>query len=211
MNTGLLRAFQVLDRTATMEDVLDARRQLFIESDEYNVSLRHPFDSSEVDGVANAILEYILNPGDPIVKSYSVFRRRSRRTLHRILRVCGDVFGRYVVSELFERICIARSRGFPGTLKTFLVGILFRYQFCVDEDLAAFPVSVILDYMDAVRILLLREQRESDLSDALWTTLERSFDRLNRDTEWRRTYPSPKSHPPRIGGHNTDYGKVGNE
>ena len=29
-------------------------------------------------------------------------------------------------------------------LKTFLVGILFRYAFCVDQDRAAFPVSVIL-------------------------------------------------------------------
>ena len=67
MQLQLLKVFQVLDSKATMKDMLEACRNIFINSDEYNIT-RYPFNNSEVDTVANAIYEYILHTADPSLR-----------------------------------------------------------------------------------------------------------------------------------------------
>jgi predicted HicB family RNase H-like nuclease len=171
MHVQLLEAFKVLDSGATMESILEACSQLFVESDEYNMSLEHRFDSSEVEAVANAIYEYIANP--------AVALREIAFKVSRPLEGEAIEYGEYASMFSGDMLNQNLSREFASlnlddlrsALKTFLVGILFRYRFCVFEDRAAFPSSMILRYMDSVRVLLSREQREGELSDVLWTTL----------------------------------------
>ena len=172
MQAQVLRAFQTVDSQATMDDVLEACRQLFIESDKYCHQLEQPFHPSEVDAVAKGICEYIENPDDPALReiTFSV----SRPLVGRAIEYCefASVFSDDMLYQnLSRKFASLSTDGLRLALKRFLVAIFFRYQFCVSEDRAAFPVSMILDYMDAVRILFSREQREDKLSDALWTTL----------------------------------------
>lgn len=172
MHVQVLQAFRMLEGATARSDVLEACRQLFIYSDEYHHAGQNPFSPSEVDAVANAICEYIEHPDDPALREiiFSVPRPLEGNSIE----YCeyASMFSEDMLyqntSTEFASLDLEDLR---RRLKMYLAGILFRYQFCVFEDRAAFPVSMILDYMDAVRILLSREQRETDLPDALWTTL----------------------------------------
>jgi hypothetical protein len=172
MHVQVLQAFQVLEGATARSDVLEACRQLFMHSDEYYHAGQNPFAPSEVDAVANAICEYIEHPDAPALREI-VFNVPRPLEGHSI-EYCeyASMFSEDMLyqntSTEFASLDLEELR---RRLKMYLAGILFRYQFCVDEDRAAFPVSMILDYMDGVRILFSREQRETDLSDALWTTL----------------------------------------
>jgi hypothetical protein len=173
MQAEVLAAFQVLDRHASREDVLEACRRLFIESDECIHALQRPFDRDEVDAVANAIWEYILDGGLQTCRDI-VFK--APRTLEgNCIEVCeyASMFSEAMLTQnSSKRLACLDLGDLRRGLMTFLVGILFRYQFCVSQDRAAFPVSKILEYMDGVRILFAGERREGELSDALWTTLQ---------------------------------------
>jgi hypothetical protein len=171
MEMHMLKAFQILDSQSTMKDVLEACRQLFMHSDEYNWSIQYPFDSSEVNAVANAMYEYILDPDVPLRE---IAFHVSRPLEGKSIEYC-EYASKYSGDMLYQNYSIEFSSldldDLRRSLKTFLLGIIFRYQFCVDEDRTAFPVSIILHYIDGVRILFSREKRENDLSDALFTTL----------------------------------------
>jgi hypothetical protein len=155
-----------------MEDVLDAYRQLFIHSDEYSVSFENPFDSSEVDAVAKAMYEYILNPDDPAIRE--IVFRVPRRLEGPSIEYCE--YASMFSEDMLYQNCSTKfatldTEELRRALKTFLAGILYRYHFCVDQDRAAFPISFVLDYMDNVKILFSREQREHELPSALLVTL----------------------------------------
>ncbi len=167
----LLKAFQVLNRQATTADILEACKSLFLHSDEYHL-VQHPFAPSEVDAVANAIYEYILCPDAPSLREikFSVERPVEGKSID---------YSEYASTFSEDMLYQNASTPFASlgleelrlALETFLVGVFFRYAFCVDQDRASFPVSKILDYIDAVAILLSREQRDRELGDALFTTL----------------------------------------
>ncbi len=172
MQPEILDAFQVLDVRATRKDVFQSCRDLFISSDEYTHALPHPFTSSEVDAVANAICEYIANPDAPVLRE--IVFTTSRPLEGGAIEYCeyASMFSEDMLYQTDSTQLMSLDGGnLLAALKTYLVGILFRYQFCVYEDRAAFPVSKLLDYMDGVRMLLQREQREAEWSDALWITL----------------------------------------
>jgi len=171
MQAQLLKAFQVLDSQATVEDMRKACRNLFLKSDEYQLA-EPPFDCSEVYSVAHAIFEYIQCPDSPSLREivFSVERQLEGKAIE-----YSEYAAHYSEDMLYQNRkdeLPLDHNGLLCYLKTFLVAILFRYQFCVDEDRAAFPVSIILYYIDAVRILFSREQRDSELGDALFKTLE---------------------------------------
>jgi hypothetical protein len=169
MQEQLLKAFQVLDCQAGMEDMLEACRSLFTHSDEYHLT-QCPFDRSEVDAVANAIYEYILYPDAPSHREivFNVHRQLEGRSIE--YYEYGSRFSEDMLYQNFSPPFTSLDlEDLRLALKTFLVGILFRYQVCVDDNW--FPVSVILNYIDAVRILLSREQRDSELGEALFATL----------------------------------------
>lgn len=171
MQAQLLKAFQALDSHATMTDMREACRCLFLHSDEYQL-VQVPFDPSEVDAVSRAIFEYILDP-DICLREIKFNRNRSR--LGRAVEYCeyASMFSEDMLyqncSPDFASMDVKDLR---HNLKTFLVGIFYRYAYCVDSDRAAFPVSMILEYIGAVKILLSKEQRDENLSDALFATLE---------------------------------------
>jgi hypothetical protein len=184
MQTQLLKAFQVLDNKATMNDMLEACRRLFINSDEYNLS-RHPFDNSEVEAVANAIYEYILCASDPSLREIAFNIDRPLEGYSIEYSEYASMFSEDMLYDNsntdFAPLSLEDIRCY---LKTFLAGILFRYAFCVDQDRAAFPVSVILYYIDKVKILLSMEQREGELCDALFITLD-ALRYLDPNTCWK--------------------------
>ncbi len=186
MQVQLLAAFQVLDRNASTKDVLEACRQLFIESDQYTHSREQPFDRDEVDAVANAIYGYLLDPDNRADRE--IVFKVSRQLEGRSIEYCeyASMFSEDMLYQNYsKKFASLDLESLRRALKTFLAGILFRYQFCVNENRAAFPVSEILYYMEAVKTLFLREQREDELSAALWTTLRTlaSLDRLQRMAE----------------------------
>ncbi len=175
MMEKLLSAIRVLDQQATQEDLLEACRRLFIHSDEYTVAMySHPYDRSEVDAVANAIFEFITTRDK--LDSYREIRFRVSRPLVGQAIEYNEFASRFSEDMLYQNWSEDSASLSLGdlrqALKTSLVGILFRYRYCVSSDLAAFPVSIILRYMMNVKVLLSREQRERDWADALWTTLE---------------------------------------
>jgi hypothetical protein len=170
MHQKLLRAFQILDQRATMDDVLSACRNLFLHSDEYHVA-RHPFEHSEVETVAKAIYEFILDPG-------STLNRKIEFNANRPLE--GKSIGYYKYASMFSEDMLYQNLSPPVesldlealrlALETFLVGLFFRYQACIDARW--FPVSLVLDYIDVVEVLLSRERRDSDFRDAVLATLD---------------------------------------
>lgn len=173
MQAKVLEAIQILDSAATAEDLHEACRSLFVESDLCTHSSSHPYDPSEVDAVANAISGYIENP-DYAGPLREIIFRVSRPLAGASIEHCefASIFSE---DMLYQNLSTDFTSFDTDTLrrhlKTFLIGILFRYTFRVYEDRAAFPISMLLNYMDGVRELLSREPRESDLSRALWTTL----------------------------------------
>jgi hypothetical protein len=173
MQMQLLKAFQVLDGQATMSDMLEACRSLFMNSDEYSCAITQPFDSSEIEAVANAIYEYILCPDAPSLREivFNVKRPLEGKAIE--YSEYASMFSEDMLyqnsSTPFSSLALEDLR---RALETYLAGILFRYLFCVYEDRAAFPVSMILNYIDNVRILLSKEQRDAELSDVLFTTLD---------------------------------------
>jgi hypothetical protein len=172
MRIQVLQAFQVLDSAMTWSDVLEACRQLFMHSDEYCVAVQYPFVSAEVDAVAKAIFEYIQNPDYPVLRE--IVFQVPRALEGRSIEICeyASMFSDDMLHQNgsmdFASLDLEDLR---RRLKMYLAGILFRYQFCVSEDRAAFPISKIIDYMNGVKVLFSREQREAELHDALWTTL----------------------------------------
>ncbi|MDX1964171.1 MAG: hypothetical protein SFX18_13540 [Pirellulales bacterium] len=173
MRDQVLQAFQVLEGATTWSDVLEACRQLFMHSDEYHHAGQNPFVPAEVDAVGKAILEYIENPDYPVLREivFQVPRplEGSSIEINEYASIFSDDMLYQNGSIEFASLDLEYLR---SRLKIYLVGILFRYQFCISEDRAAFPVSKILDYMDGVKVLFSQEQRDAELHDALWTTLK---------------------------------------
>ena len=180
MQLELLKAFQVLDSQATMECVREACKQLFLHSDEYQLAGENPFNASEVEVVSNAIYEYITSANDPVCREivFDVARKLEGKSIE-----YDEYASMFSEDMLFE----SRPRELKScsleelrcALKVFLVGILFRYRFCDNSGKALFPVSIILDYNDAIRVLLSREQRDHEWPEALLTTLS-----ALRSLEW---------------------------
>jgi hypothetical protein len=170
---SLLEAFRVIDPSATMAGIRDACRQLFLSSDEFAHAGDYPFESSDIGAVADAIFDYIQGPYN--VNSHEIVFSACRPLEGRTIDYC-EYASMFSLDMLYQNLgvdCHSLSHAkLRDHLKTFLAGIAFRYQFCVFEDRAAFPVSIILKYVEAVRVLLLREQREEDLCRVLFVTLK---------------------------------------
>jgi len=173
MWNDIVPAMQVVDKQATEHDMFDACKRLFTRSDLYTHSLQDPFARCEVNAVANAIWEYIREPDSPAIREIRF--RVSRPLLGKSIECC-EFASSFSEDLLYDNYSVQFTSlsgdELRSSLKVFFVAILFRYRFCVDEDRAAFPVSVVLDYLGCVEILLSRERREGDLTNALWRTLK---------------------------------------
>lgn len=140
MELGLLAAFQALDRHSTTKDIKDACRQLFLQSDEYCLAGSYPFDAVEIEEVANAIYDYIECPDrhPPREIRFNISRPLEGETIE----YC-EYASRFSESMLYQNVganlTSLELHDVRARLKVFLVGILFRYQFCVTEDRTDFP------------------------------------------------------------------------
>ena len=171
MNVCIMRAFQALDRQVTIPDVREACKQLFLRSDEYSHAGQFPFSASEVDAVGSAIYDYIADPTEPLREIvFDVPRILEGKSIE--YNEYASMFSEDMLYDSYSERTSPDAEQARASLKRFLAAILFRYQFCVTTSRAAFPVSVLLDYMDDVRLMLSREGREGDWPDALWRTLD---------------------------------------
>jgi hypothetical protein len=171
MTESLLRAFRVLDSKVTFDDMLETARRLFIESDPYTHA-DCEFLRSEVDAIANAILEYTTSP------ELSERKVISFQKYHAILgssieygdyaSICSEEL---LVHYSTKKLHALKLDDLRKTLKQLLLAMCYRYTTCVQCDHAVFPLSVLLTYMNGVRTLFSRNQEGGDLSEALWTTL----------------------------------------
>jgi hypothetical protein len=170
MQEEILRAFTVLDSAATKDGVLEACKMLFTESDEFTHS-HNPFSESEVESVAKAIYEYIEKPFGPEVRQ--IFFLDERRPEGKAIEF-SEYASRFSDDMLYQN-CTTQFSSMSVTdlrryLKVFLIALLFRYAFCADGD-AVFRISKLLEYFDGLKVLLAKEERERDLSEAVLTTL----------------------------------------
>ncbi len=172
MVAQLLLAMHVLDRHSSTEDVIAACRQLFVKSDLYVHSAQSPYTLSETNTVARAIFEYIVTHEDGALRE---IRFETPHVLVGTAIEYCEYASRFSEDMLYQNYSTKLSslsiEDLRSALKRFLMAILFRYRFCIEEDRAAFPVSAILNYMHGVEILLSREGREKAISDALWSLL----------------------------------------
>lgn len=183
----ILKAFQALNSQATIADIIDACRRLFVESDESRHASRHAFAQSEIDAIATLIYEYVRDPrasaDREVVFKMSRPLEGASMDYYEYARIFSEdmLYQNYLKSwsSTFAELDDLRR-----ALQTFLLGILFRYQFCVDED-AAFPIPMLLNYMEGVKVLFAQEQREEEVNNVLWTTLKvlGSLENLNRSDE----------------------------
>ena len=176
----ILKAMQILDPQATRADLLESCRRLFMGSDvfiPYDLYPNGKFVSDEVDIVAKAILLYIENPALGWNDHSIVFsvHREQLGLLKREPIGYGEFAAMHSEDMLFESVSKEWASfdldDLRHHLQTFLVAILYRYRYCVTSEIHAFPLSWIFYYLDCVKELLSREQRESDASAALETTL----------------------------------------
>ena len=141
-------------------------------SDEYNCTISNPYDSSEVETVAKAIYEYILEPDAPELREIVLNGDCE-------LKWRSIDYNTFAEMHSENMLYLNPSKEFVSLnhedlrcyLKRFFVGILFRYAYCVQSDLAAFEVSFILEYIEGVSVLFSKEHREDELYNALLTTL----------------------------------------
>jgi len=172
MHADVLKAFQIVDCRSTDKDVLVACRDLFVQSDQFTHAGDIAFEPSEIDAVAHAIYSYIRDPDNVTKREIQFDVPRSPVGIS--VEYC-EYASRFSADLLFQNY--SRQFNTPNLadlrrrLMSFLAAILFRYQFCVAEDRAAFPVSVVLDYIDAVGILLKQENRAIERSKALVVTM----------------------------------------
>lgn len=177
----VLRAMQILDPQATRTDLLESCRRLFKESDLfllYNSDSNEKFGPDEVDMIAKAILLYIENPNLDW-KGHSIVFSVHREQVGLLMGESVD-YGEF--ASIFSEDMLFQSSSKKWTsfdlddlrhhLQMFLIAILYRYRFCVTGDMHAFPISWIFSYMEGVKELLSRGQRESDTSAALEMTLK---------------------------------------
>ena len=200
MQLDALNAFRALDAHATMQDMLEACRDLFMHSTEHSCATPCPFDRSEVDAVANAILEYIV--GDPLTPAIREIVFSITRPLEGKSIEYTEYASMFSSDMLFESASVNSdsldTEGLRRDLKKYCVAILFRYSFCAAQTSALFPVSVILDYLDNVKILLTREGRAMELPDVVLTTLRalRSLETEYRGRDppdlWRHPHALPR-------------------
>jgi hypothetical protein len=56
-------------------------------------------------------------------------------------------------------------------LKAFFSALCFRYRFCISSDSRAFPVSIVIDYVNAASCLFSAEQRRVQTPRVMEATL----------------------------------------
>jgi hypothetical protein len=172
MRPEILKAYQVLARSATVDDIRDACRQLFLESDLFKCA-RTPYEPSEVEEVTDAIFEYIQYIDDDATKELFIpLPGNGKKCAIETHEFASQSSSDLLLQNLSWKFASLDQESLRSHLKRFFVAIIFRYRFCASQDLAAFRVSILLEYIEAVRILLKIENREQDHAESLLETLQ---------------------------------------
>jgi len=167
MNDQLLNALKFVDHRATLDDIAQACKRLFVHSDEYHCT-RMPFSEYEVDAVGRALSQFISEPHSRVFREIEFEKERpvvgKLIDSNEYIKMFSDSLLLQNYSVMFESLSDADLR---SALKAFLVAIILRYAYCVGSDKAAFPLSTLMVFADKLRILLVREQKENTLLYAM--------------------------------------------
>ena len=172
MDDVVQKAFRILDSTCTFVSICDTCCQLFQHSDQY-ICAQPPFSTTDVRTIGRAIAEYIVMPDLSQMREVAF---EGARTLvgHEI--DIDEYASMFSSDMLFQNLSVKfhllDHSDLISKLKIFLAAILFRYSFCVRENRAAFPVSVLIEYFNAGERLLKQESRQDRYNEFVAVTLE---------------------------------------
>jgi hypothetical protein len=173
MSNAIVEFLNFLSPEATIADLTSASRRLVDGSDLVNCSTTE-YTDSERDAIAEGILYFILNPND--TGGSQGWRDIVFESEHSLVGSSIEhyEFASWFSSDFLSDYCKATwERPFPEPngrllrIHEYYVAVLFRYSWCVRADLAAFPVSDIVEFAEQCDAMQIEQGRETNLPEIL--------------------------------------------
>lgn len=172
MGKAIAEFLDFLSPGAVMADLKSACRRMVDNSD---VAIHASANvDSEHDAIAEGILQFILTPNEREMReivfdpphgwfgtSIEIYEFASMLSSHFLVEYCKATWDR----------AFPDSDGHARRLHEYYAALLFRYSWCVRNDLAALPVSEIIEFAEQCDLMRRGRGQESNVPEVLYLAM----------------------------------------